>query len=159
MPAFIVGDITRLRQVLVNLVGNAVKFTERGSVFVCVQSQKFDTPRALPAEPAPSAGKGEAGPAGAWYDLHFQVKDTGPGISADRMDRLFKLFSQVDTSTNPALWRHGPGLAICRRLVELMGGQIWVESQETLGSKFHFTIQVREAEPHKCPRGRLRPPP
>jgi signal transduction histidine kinase/DNA-binding response OmpR family regulator len=138
VPPRLVGDITRLRQVLVNLAGNAVKFTERGSVFICVRSRKID--------PAPG---NEQIPAGSWHELHFQVKDTGPGISPDRMDRLFKLFSQVDASTTRRYGGTGLGLVISRRLVELMGGSIWVESEEHKGSKFHFTLRAREAAAEK----------
>jgi two-component system sensor histidine kinase/response regulator len=146
MPACIVGDVTRLRQVLVNLVGNAVKFTERGSVFVCVRSKPIEAP-AIATDAAGDPGYRLARPvaAGKWHELHFQVKDTGPGIPADRLDRLFKLFSQVDASTTRRYGGTGLGLAISQRIVELMGGRIWVESTLGAGSKFHFTIQVPEA--------------
>ncbi len=126
LPERLVGDSTRLRQVLVNLVGNAIKFTERGSVLVSVQNRRLDPP-------------------GSGHELHFQVKDTGLGISPDRLDRLFKLFSQVDASTTRRYGGTGLGLAISQRIVQLMGGRIWVESQENQGSEFHFVIQAREA--------------
>src|SRR6185295_19169996 len=90
MPAYIVGDITRLRQVLVNLVGNAVKFTERGSIFVSIQTRKLDAPPPLAAGKSPPAN---ALATDVWHELHFQVKDTGLGISPERLDRLFKVFS------------------------------------------------------------------
>ncbi|HUR57912.1 MAG TPA: response regulator, partial [Opitutaceae bacterium] len=143
MPPRVVGDVTRLRQVLVNLVGNAVKFTERGSVFVCVRSRPIDQPAHVAGNPP--EGKPVDDTAGKWHELHFQVKDTGPGISADRLDRLFKIFSQVDASTTRRYGGTGLGLAISKRLVELMGGRVWVESRVDEGSKFNFTIQAREA--------------
>ncbi len=142
MPTCIVSDVTRLRQVLVNLVGNAVKFTEHGSVFVCVRSK--------PVEPPPAGGT-------SWHELHFQVKDTGPGIAGDRLDRLFKLFSQVDASTTRRYGGTGLGLAISQRIVELMGGRIWVESTPGVGSKFHFTIRVPEAAQQAPRTHALRP--
>ncbi|MBM3852417.1 MAG: hypothetical protein FJ399_04595, partial [Verrucomicrobia bacterium] len=109
VPAALVGDVTRVRQVLLNLVGNAVKFTERGEVVVEVRAER--------------TASGEE----AW--VTFAVRDTGIGIPAERMDRLFKVFSQVDASTTRHHGGTGLGLAICRRLVELMGGRIWVESE------------------------------
>ncbi len=141
VPPRVVGDVTRLRQVLVNLVGNAVKFTERGSVFICVRSRKIDGPALV----ADAASGHITAPTGDWHELHIQVKDTGPGIAPDRINRLFKLFSQVDASTTRRHGGTGLGLAISKRLVELMGGRVWVESKLHEGSKFHFTIQVREA--------------
>ena len=141
VPPRVIGDVTRLRQILVNLGGNAVKFTERGSVFICVRSRKIDGP-SLVGDPA--AGHSTE-PAGDWHELHIQVKDTGPGIAPDRMDRLFKLFSQVDASTTRRHGGTGLGLVISKRLIELMRGRVWVDSKLNEGSKFHFTIQVREA--------------
>ncbi len=120
-PRRIIGSVTRLRQVLVNLVGNAIKFTEAGEVVLSVESQRE----------------------GDRYRLHFAVKDTGIGIPQDRMDRLFKSFSQVDASITRKFGGTGLGLAISKRLVELMGGEMWVESQEGVGSTFHFTILVQ----------------
>jgi two-component system sensor histidine kinase/response regulator len=138
MPTHIIGDVTRLRQVLVNLVGNAVKFTEQGSVFVSIQTSKRH-------------------PTDVWHELHFQVKDTGLGISPDRLDRLFKVFSQVDVSMTRRFGGTGLGLAISKRLVELMGGRIWVESQEGQGSTFHFIIHAREAAPETIPSAVIEP--
>jgi PAS domain S-box-containing protein len=120
LPAGMVGDALRLRQVLVNLMGNAVKFTKEGEVFVSLDS--------LPA--------GEDG----LPRLRVTVRDTGIGIPADRMDRLFKLFSQVDSSTTRHYGGTGLGLAISRRLVELMDGHIWAESSPGKGSRFHFEL-------------------
>jgi two-component system sensor histidine kinase/response regulator len=150
MPPYIMGDVTRLRQVLVNLVGNAVKFTEHGSVFVSIQTNRLDP--SLPwaaGAPLPGHGPDPARPEEVWHELHFQIKDTGLGISPDRMDRLFKLFSQVDASMTRRYGGTGLGLVISKRIVELMGGRIWVESEEGRGSVFHFIIRAREAEAPK----------
>jgi signal transduction histidine kinase/DNA-binding response OmpR family regulator/HPt (histidine-containing phosphotransfer) domain-containing protein len=123
-PGALVGDITRVRQVLVNLIGNAVKFTERGEVVVAVAGQPQGDRR---------------------YEIHFAVRDTGIGIPADRMDRLFRSFSQVDASTTRRYGGTGLGLAISKRLAEMMGGSMWVESQPGQGSTFHFTILAAAA--------------
>ena len=124
VPATIKSDVTRIRQVLVNFLGNAIKFTEQGEVVVSVQS----TP------------EGENG-----HLLHFMVRDTGIGIPSDRMDRLFKSFSQVDASTTRRFGGTGLGLAISKRLTEALGGMVWVESEENVGSTFHFTIKAQAA--------------
>jgi signal transduction histidine kinase len=128
VPDTVVGDVTRLRQVLLNLAGNGVKFTSRGEVILEVARGEE------PAVPDPGV-----------IPLHFAVRDTGIGIPADRRDRLFKPFSQVDASTTRQFGGTGLGLAISRRLVELMGGTIWAESQPNQGTTFHFTIRVRPA--------------
>jgi signal transduction histidine kinase len=120
VPVMVYGDVTRLRQILVNLVSNAVKFTAQGEVVVEV----FNHQRGL----------------------HFCVRDTGIGIPQEKHDRLFKSFSQVDGSTTRQFGGTGLGLAICKRLTELMGGRIWVESVEGQGSKFNFTIRGDAAE-------------
>ncbi len=125
VPAGIFGDITRLRQVLVNLVGNALKFTAAGEVVVEVKLSQDAVP-----------GK---------VILHFSVRDTGIGIPTDRMGRLFQSFSQVDASINRKYGGTGLGLVICKRLVELMGGRIWVESVTGDGTTFHFTISTAPA--------------
>ena len=125
VPKRIVGDVTRLRQILVNLLNNAVKFTEVGEVVVYVQANEKNTQEK--------------------YEIHFAVKDTGIGIPLDKMQRLFKSFSQVDTSTTRKYGGTGLGLAICKRLSEMMGGTIWVDSQVDVGSTFHFTIVTSEA--------------
>ena len=135
VPLAIVGDMSRLRQILVNLLGNAVKFTERGEIVVEVRRHQ---PAVLPS---PSAGESLESPIG----LHFMVRDTGIGIPADRMGRLFQSFSQVDVSTTRRYGGTGLGLAISRRLTDLMGGDMWVESAPGSGSTFHFTIQTRPA--------------
>jgi CheY-like chemotaxis protein len=123
-PAGIRGDVTRVRQILVNLVGNALKFTSHGEVSLAVTSQKLGASN---------------------YELQFAVKDTGIGIPRNRMDRLFVSFSQVEASTTRHYGGTGLGLAICKRLCEMMGGRIWVESQEGCGSTFYFTIQTEAA--------------
>ncbi|HWQ18934.1 MAG TPA: PAS domain S-box protein [Methanotrichaceae archaeon] len=117
----LIGDVTRLRQVLVNLVGNAVKFTERGEVIITVDGRRGDDGR---------------------YEVHFSISDTGIGISPDQMARLFQSFSQIDASMTRRYGGTGLGLAISKRLVELMGGRIWAESIPAKGSKFHFTIMA-----------------
>ena len=125
VPAGIVGDAARLRQVLLNLVSNAVKFTEEGEVVVQVG-----------AEPTGASS----------YRIELAVRDTGVGIPEDRMDRLFTSFSQVDASTTRRYGGTGLGLAISKRLVELMGGTMWVESEEGEGSTFHIGLPVEAAE-------------
>ena len=121
VPSSIVGDSLRLRQVLVNLLGNAVKFTPAGEVKLEV-----------------TASPGEAGKVA----LDFSITDSGIGISPDRINHLFKAFHQVDSSTSRRFGGSGLGLAICKRLVELMGGTISVESHADDGSIFSFQIRV-----------------
>jgi GAF domain-containing protein/DNA-binding response OmpR family regulator/HPt (histidine-containing phosphotransfer) domain-containing protein len=130
VPPAVVGDETRLRQVLLNLLNNAVKFTARGEVALFV-----DAPSAASASLPPTARP----------QLHFAVRDTGIGIPADRLDRLFQPFSQADASTTRKYGGTGLGLAVSRRLCELMGGTMWVESIAGQGSTFHFTIQAEPA--------------
>ncbi|MBK9713509.1 MAG: response regulator [Kouleothrix sp.] len=131
VPAAIDADSTRLHQILVNLLGNAVKFTERGEVALSVvaRSPEQDT--------APGEG---------WHELHFAVRDTGIGIPPERMEQLFLSFSQGDASITRRYGGTGLGLAISKRLAELMGGTMWAESQVGQGSTFHFTIRVRAAQ-------------
>ncbi|UNU22763.1 response regulator [Microcoleus vaginatus] len=126
VPATAIGDSTRLRQILINLLSNAVKFTDAGEVVVSVTAKKISVPAANAKEPPLIAGEPVAiNPA---YEIHFAVKDTGIGIPSDRMDRLFKSFSQVDSSTSRQYGGTGLGLAISKRLAEMMGGRMWVES-------------------------------
>ncbi len=126
LPSVIHSDVTRLRQVLVNLVSNGVKFTDHGEVVVEI---------ALADDPSP---EGQVA-------LHFQVRDTGIGISAEHRDRLFRSFSQIDASISRRYGGTGLGLSICKRLVELMGGRIWVESAPGEGAAFHFVVPVKVA--------------
>ncbi len=165
-PATIIGDVTRLRQILTNLLSNAVKFTERGGVVVEVTRAAKSERRRARIDSAPHSRKHTEAERGGRetgieekdadegvlstllaprLTLHFAVKDTGIGIPKDRMDRLFKSFSQVDASTTRQYGGTGLGLAISRRLSEMMGGRMWVESEEGRGSAFHFTIQAEEA--------------
>ena len=134
VPGMIVGDVTRLRQVLVNLLGNAIKFTEKGEVVVSVSAIKISdheqesNPLEIVNSELISDLKNFAKKPG-YYEIQFAVKDTGIGIPPDRMDRLFKAFSQVDASTTRQYGGTGLGLAISQRLSEMMGGQMWVVSQ------------------------------
>lgn len=125
-PESIVGDGIRLRQVLVNLVGNAIKFTDTGEVVVNVAVDDYDQAEDV-------------------YKLHFSVRDTGIGIPPERQHRLFQSFSQVDASTTRRFGGTGLGLAISKRLIELMGGNLWVESTGIPGegSTFHFMVRSR----------------
>ncbi len=132
VPHAIVGDTARLRQVLLNLLGNAVKFTHEGEVVLTVEATALEEP--------PPATEGLP-----LHELHFAVRDTGIGIPADRMDRLFQSFSQIDSSTTRKYGGTGLGLAISKQLVEMMDGRIWVESEVGVGSIFHFTIRARQA--------------
>ncbi len=125
LPDLLLGDLTRLRQVMINLVGNAVKFTERGEVL-------------LSCEPRINTAGVRC--------LHVSVRDTGIGIPADRRDRLFKSYSQVEASTTRKYGGTGLGLVICQRIVALMGGRIWVDSVMGQGSDFQFEIPL-------CPAG------
>ncbi|MDE3068964.1 MAG: response regulator, partial [Verrucomicrobiota bacterium] len=128
IPALVLGDAQRLRQVLVNLVGNAVKFTAAGEVFI----------QAKPLWRKPS----EEAPERSLLHLHFSVRDTGVGIPPDRMARLFTPFTQGDASIAKRYGGTGLGLAISKRLVELMGGKMWAESTRGTGSIFHFSMTV-----------------
>ncbi|HLP09632.1 MAG TPA: response regulator, partial [Opitutaceae bacterium] len=133
VPAVVQADGARLRQVLVNLAGNAAKFTERGEVVLSV---------ALVGAPQDDKVR-----------LRFSVRDTGIGIPADRMGRLFKSFSQVDASTTRRFGGTGLGLAISQRVVGLMGGEIAVESEEGRGSTFHFEITMARGPDPRAAEG------
>lgn len=130
IPLFIEGDMVRLRQVLTNLLGNAIKFTDSGeiTVFVMLRNQV----------------DGE-------YELEFQINDTGPGIPAERLESIFEQFSRAEETLSHRHEGTGLGLAISRRLVEMMEGRIWAESTLGVGSRFHFTLKTRQAA------GKLKP--
>jgi CheY-like chemotaxis protein/nitrogen-specific signal transduction histidine kinase len=127
VPGQVVGDVTRLRQVLVNLISNGVKFTSAGEVVVQVETLS-----------SPDDARNASG---RWH-IHFLVRDTGIGIPVDRLARLFKSFSQADASTTRQYGGTGLGLAISKRLVDLMGGKMWVESVPPKGSTFHVTLPL-----------------
>jgi len=124
VPALVVGDPGRLRQVLVNLLGNGIKFTDQGEVVVAVERESA---------------------AADTVTLHFAVRDTGVGIAASKQRQVFDAFVQADSSTTRRYGGTGLGLTIATRLVELMGGRIWLESMESRGSTFHFTARFGAA--------------
>jgi PAS domain S-box-containing protein len=132
VPLQLIGDRLRLRQVLLNLIGNAVKFTERGEVLLTVESDR------------------ESSVAG---HLHFSVADTGIGIPKDKLEEVFSSFTQADSSTTRQYGGSGLGLAIVQRLVAMMGGRAWVESELGRGSVFHFTtsFQIQSEIPDNLP--------
>ncbi|MSP37322.1 MAG: response regulator [Deltaproteobacteria bacterium] len=142
VPFGIVGDLSRVRQVLVNLANNAVKFTEQGLVLIEVKCGEGNRQQATGRSENGEVGsqKSESADENRVVEIEFSVRDTGIGIPAERMDRLFKSFSQVDTSTTRQFGGTGLGLAISKQLVELMGGRIWVESEAGKGSTFSFTV-------------------
>lgn len=126
VPAVVLGDPTRVNQILMNLLNNAVKFTKKGKITISVSGTAVE---------------------GGNYEIHFAVNDTGIGIPEDKMGRLFQSFSQIDASIARRYGGTGLGLVISKRLAELMGGRMWVESEVGKGSTFHFTILV---EPTLC---------
>ena len=119
VPDHLLGDAARVRQIIVNLVGNAIKFTKQGQVFVDVQCAALTESTA---------------------ELQFSVSDSGIGIAAEKLEAIFDPFEQADASTTREFGGTGLGLAICKDLVEIMGGKIWVESEEGAGATFYFTI-------------------
>jgi len=138
IPSVLLGDPGRLRQILINLVGNAIKFTERGEVVLSVEADPLSDDH---------------------VDLHFAVMDTGVGIPKEKQALIFEAFAQADSSMTRRYGGTGLGLAISTRLVEMMGGRIWVESQVGEGSAFHFTARfgrrksvARPAVPHDTSR-------
>ncbi len=133
VPRYVMGDITRLRQILLNLVSNGIKFTSKGKLTIHISKLK------------------QTGDA---VELQFDVTDTGIGIPADKIDRLFKAFSQADSSTTKNFGGTGLGLAISKNLVQLMGGEIWVKSEAGTGSVFSFTIVADVASRDKIPEGK-----
>ena len=137
VPEVARGDITRLRQVLLNLVGNAIKFTNEGEVAVNVRQEAKDDHDLL---------------------LHFTVSDTGIGIPEDKQKLIFDPFAQADSSTTRKYGGTGLGLTISARLVRMMGGQIWVGSEEGQGSQFHFTVRLQIADQKELKVGCPAPP-
>ena len=129
-PTMVQGDATRLRQILANLIGNAVKFTQLGEVVVSARVQRITDDG---------------------YVIQFSVRDTGIGIPTHRIDHLFQPFSQVDASTTRRFGGTGLGLTISRRLVEMMGGILWVDSELGVGSTFHFTVYLGRAPVEAVP--------
>jgi two-component system, sensor histidine kinase and response regulator len=125
LPEFVVGDPVRLRQVVLNLVGNAVKFTDRGEVVLRVEAEPSDADS---------------------LSLHFTVTDTGVGIPREKQNLIFEPFTQADTSTTRRYGGTGLGLSISMRLIEMMGGKIWLESEVGQGSTFHFTAHFGVAK-------------
>jgi two-component system sensor histidine kinase/response regulator len=136
VPEHLVGDLGRLRQILVNLIGNALKFTQRGEVLLLVEKR-----RDLSKE----------------VELQFSVRDTGIGIAKDKQSEIFAPFTQADGSTTRLYGGTGLGLGIAARLVEMMGGQIWVDSELGRGSTFHFTVRFGIAEDRNQERRVLDP--
>ncbi|MFN8674221.1 MAG: ATP-binding protein [Candidatus Sericytochromatia bacterium] len=123
VPLNVEGDSTRVRQILVNLIGNSIKFTDKGEVFTSVKLlEKQDNT----------------------ITLQFCIKDTGIGIAEENIEKIFKPFSQEETSTTRKYGGTGLGLNISKRLIELMGGKIWIESRKGFGSEFYFIIKVKE---------------
>jgi CheY-like chemotaxis protein/HPt (histidine-containing phosphotransfer) domain-containing protein len=131
-PRFVVGDPYRLRQIVVNLIGNAIKFTEEGEVRLSARLKQ----------------RGEKS-----IVLQTSVADTGIGIPAEKHAAVFRVFEQADDSTSRKYGGTGLGLAICWRLAELMGGRIWFESEPNKGSTFHFTSRFRVPDPTELPTG------
>jgi signal transduction histidine kinase/DNA-binding response OmpR family regulator len=131
VPEMLVGDPTRLRQVVNNLVGNALKFTERGEIVVRASLESRDGDSLL---------------------LHFTVRDTGIGIPAEQQARIFEAFSQADGSTTRKFGGTGLGLTVSLRLVKMMGGDIWVESEPGQGSCFHFTVRMEVSKLSRASR-------
>jgi signal transduction histidine kinase/DNA-binding response OmpR family regulator len=127
VPDVLIGDVTRLRQIIVNLLSNAVKFTDSGEVIITVELEPCLPEQDIQPHTEPRT-------------IHVSVRDTGIGIPQDRLNRLFKSFSQIDTSSTRKYGGTGLGLAISKRLAEMMGGTMWVESEEGVGSNFHFTV-------------------
>ncbi len=124
IPEYLVGDVGRLRQIVINLIGNAIKFTEKGAVALSVEVE--------------SRSEEE-------LTLHFGISDTGIGIPAEKQRRIFEPFTQADGSISRQYGGTGLGLTICSRLVEMIGGRIWIESEAGRGSTFHFTAKFQIA--------------
>jgi PAS domain S-box-containing protein len=151
VPPVLVGDPGRLRQVVINLVGNALKFTEQGEVVLQVSRIEDGGSKIAEDNPAFDPRSSILDPRSSVV-LQFTVRDTGPGIPADQLDRIFLAFEQADTSTTRRFGGTGLGLAITSRLVALMGGRLWVESAVGQGSTFSFTAHFGVAAQAAPPR-------
>jgi CheY-like chemotaxis protein len=134
IPSLLVGDVLRLRQVLVNLIGNALKFTEQGEIIIAVDPDPAVSPVDIPSPDQ-------------LIPLQFSVADTGVGIPYDQQEAIFESFTQGDNSITRNYGGTGLGLAISKRLVNLMGGRLWVGSEPRRGSRFYFTVAMRAAAP------------
>ena len=152
IPDRLIGDPGRLRQIIVNLVGNAIKFTDRGEVVVNVEPDEIATTSRLGLRPDQTGAEvgTESQPTKA--RLRFSIRDTGIGIPAEQQQRLFQAFSQADTSTPRRFGGTGLGLAISSRLIERMQGRIWVDSEEGQGSTFSFVAEFEIAANQTPPR-------
>jgi len=153
VPSWVLGDVTRLRQIVVNLVNNAIKFTPQG--FVSVEVSRTDVPGRSARDALATAtvsGSRPPSPAGDPFWLAVAVRDSGIGIPEEKQHRLFRPFSQVDSSTTRKYGGTGLGLAISRRLCELMGGTVGVESKAGCGSVFTIVIPIRPVSPPPPPR-------
>ncbi|WP_431047205.1 response regulator [Roseateles sp. L2-2] len=158
LPTALIGDPLRLGQVLVNLGNNAAKFTDHGEIIVGIEAVTLTPAQAAQAAIA-AATSSAADPAGGTcapeVELHFQIRDSGIGMTPEQQARLFQSFSQADSSTTRKYGGSGLGLAICKQLVEMMGGRIWLESTPGVGSTFHFTARfVLQSEGSDLPARR-----
>ncbi len=136
VPEALLGDPGRIRQILVNLVGNSIKYTETGEILVSVMQRLHDS---------------------GVTTLHFAVKDSGVGVHQEKQEKIFEAFSQADGSMTRKYGGTGLGLTICERLVEMMGGRIWLESEPGRGSTFHFTVQLKVQDAPSAPAAPLQP--
>ncbi|GAB3910893.1 hypothetical protein GCM10028803_51150 [Larkinella knui] len=134
VPDQLIGDVYRIQQIIANLAGNAIKFTEKGEVVISFALDHVE---------------------GKWAMLHCSVSDTGIGIPAEKVGQIFEEFIQVDGTTTRQYGGTGLGLAITKRLVEVMEGTVWIESREGAGSTFHFTLKL-EVQPVEFPRKPLK---
>ena len=159
VPKKILGDVTRLRQILVNLLGNAVKFTESGEIVVRCTAREIQLGAAASSLSEDNVLEQEQLVSNQQYEIQFAVQDTGIGIPPDRMDRLFKAFSQVDASTTRQYGGTGLGLAISQRLSDMMAGKMWVFSQVSRGnSNFQMSLpEFRKSVVGQAPAGFVEP--
>jgi len=160
LPDRLLGDPMRLRQILMNLIGNAIKFTSQGEVVVRVENGGSEAQERVRLEREPACARSSGPPIPQSPNLQtikFSVSDTGIGISAEQQARLFSPFSQGDASTTRRYGGTGLGLAISQRLVQMMGGRIWLDSEPGRGSNFFFTVALPvagpSAEAEEAPQG------